>query len=170
MAYTELPLAIIAVGKAIKREIFTNIRSSLIDHETRITSLSLNTAPIEVWNNTILNASSASTLTGLDYYRAASSFTLSRVEIQIFEKGLVTSGTLSVDIEKGNTMDAASMTSVLSVQPSIDFATASNYAIATGTLNVANQSVTAGQFLRLDVTSLPTIPLGQFRVLVYGTI
>jgi hypothetical protein len=170
MAYTELPLAIIAVGKAIKREIFTTIRSDLIDHETRITDLSLNTAPIEIWNNTVLNASSASTMTGLDYYRAITSFTISRVEIEIFQKGLVTSGVLSIDVEKGNTMDAGSMTSVLSVQPSIDFATASDYAISTGTLNVSNQTVTAGQFLRLDVTSLPAISLGKFRVLVYGTI
>jgi hypothetical protein len=170
MAYTELPLAIIAVGKAIKREIFTTIRSDLIDHETRITALSLGTAPIEVWNNTVLNASSASTMTGLDYYRAITNFTISRVEIEIFEKGIITSGVLSIDIEKGNTMDAGSMTSVLSVQPSIDFSTASDYAIATGTLNVSNQTVSAGQFLRLDVTSLPSIPLGKFRVLVYGTI
>jgi hypothetical protein len=170
MAYTELPLAIIAVGKAIKREIFTTIRSDLIDHETRITAQELGAAPIEIWNNTVLNASSASTMTGLDYYRAITNFTISRVEIEIFQKGIITSGVLSIDIEKGNTMDAGSMTSVLSAQPSIDFSTAADYAIATGTLNVSNQTVSAGQFLRLDVTSLPSIPLGKFRVLVYGTI
>jgi len=170
MAYTELPLAIIAVGKAIKREIFTTIRSDLIDHESRITALSLGTAPIEIWNNTVLNASSASTMTGLDYYRAITNFTISRVEIEIFEKGSITSGILSIDVKKGATMDSTSLTSVLTVAPSIDFSTASDYAIATGTLNVSNQSVTSGEFLRLDVTSLPSIPLGKFRVLVYGTI
>lgn len=168
--YTEIPLAIIAVGKAIKREIFTYVRDNFINLNDRVSSLELGSAPIEVWNNTIFNASSASTLTGLDYYRALTNFTISRVELEIFQKGIVTSGVLSANILKGNTMDASSMTTVLTTQPSIDFSTASDYDIVTGTLNVSNQTVAAGQFLRLDITSLPAIPLGSFRVLVYGTL
>jgi len=170
MAYSEIPSSSIEVGKAIKKELFRRIRDNFIDHEARISSLALGAAPIEVFNFPILNASSASSLTGLTYYRALSSFTLSTVQIEIFEKGIVTSGVLSIDVKKGPSLDGAGMTSVLTSQPVINFATASDYATATGVLDTANQLVLQGEVLRLDVTALPSIPLGKFRVLVYGNI
>jgi hypothetical protein len=77
---------------------------------------------------------------------------------------------LSIDVKKGPSLDGATMTSVLTTQPNIDFTTDPDYTIASGILNGANQLVLQGEVLRLDVTALPTIPLGRFRVLVYGNI
>jgi hypothetical protein len=170
MAYVELPSSIIAVGKALKKEIFSNFRNSLIDHEARIASLAIGANPIEIFNFPILNASSAQSLTGLSYYRATSSFNISTVQIEIFQKGFVLTGTLSIDIKKGTSLDGATMTSVLTTQPSIDFSTANDYDIASGVLDGSNQLVSQGDVIRLDVTSLPLTPLGSFRVLVYGNI
>jgi len=170
MAYSEIPSSSIQVGKAIKKELFQTIRDNFIDHEARIASLALGAAPIEVFNFPILNASSANSLTGLTYYRALSSFNLSTVQIEIFEKGIISSGILSVDVKKGPSLDDTGMVSVLTSQPTINFATAADYDIATGVLDPVNQLVLQGEILRLDVTSLPSIPLGKFRVLVYGNI
>lgn len=170
MAFIEIPPALIEVGKALKKEIFDAIKASLDDHENRINSLAVGASPIVVFDNTILNASSAGSLTGLNYFRAASGFNISLVQLEIFEKGAITSGIVSFDIKKGNSLDDADLSTVLTVQPSIDFATASDYDIATGTLDPLEQSVTQGQVIRLDITSLPSIPLGKFRVLVYGSV
>lgn len=170
MAYTLIPESAINVGKAIKRELLTSIRDSLIDHEARISALALGAAPVEVFNAPILNASSATSLTGIMYYRALTNFTLSTVQVEIFEKGIVTSGTLAIDVKKGPSLDGAGMSTVLTSLPSINFATATDYDIATGVLDSVGQVVSQGDVLRVDVTSLPALPLGKFRVLVYGEI
>jgi hypothetical protein len=170
MAYTPIPESSIQVGKALKKELFQAVRDSLIDHESRINSLALGAAPIEVFNFPILNASSAGSLTGLTYYRALSGFSVTTVQVEIFDKGIVTSGTLSIDVKKGTSLDGATFESILTSQPAIDFSTAADYDIATGVLDVTKQSVLAGEVLRLDITNLPAIPLGKFRVLVFGQI
>ena len=170
MAFIEIPPALIEVGKALKKEIFDAIKASLDDHENRINSLAVGASPVVVFDNTILNASSAGSLTGLNYFRAASGFNISLVQLEIFDKGGITSGIVSFDIKKGDSLDDADLSTVLTIQPSIDFAIASDYDIATGTLDPLEQSVTQGQVIRLDITSLPSTPLGKFRVLVYGSI
>lgn len=170
MAYDPLLPAEYNVGKAVKKELWRKTADNFEDHENRINSLSLGAAPVLVFNNDILNASSAQSLTGLAYYRSYVQFTITTVKIQIFTKGIVTSGILSMDIKKGNTLDDLSMASVLTAEPQIDFSTASNYAEADGTLDVAQQIVLPNQYLRLDITSLPALPVGAFRVLVFGNI
>jgi hypothetical protein len=170
MPYTPIPESSVAVGKAIKTELLRRVRDNLEDHEERLSSLSLGSAPIEVFNFPIINATSASSMTGLTYYRALSTFTLSTVQIEIFEKGTITSGTLSVDVKKGTTFDPASFSSTLTDPPVINFATDPDYTTATGVMDPLNQTVLQGEILRLDITSLPTGTLGRFRVLVYGNI
>jgi hypothetical protein len=170
MAFIEIPPALIEVGKSLKKEIFDAIKSSLDDHEARINAISVGSAPIEIFNVTILNASSAASLTGLTFYRAPTSFNISLVQVEIFEKGAISSGTLSIDIKKGISLDDADLSTVLTTQPAIDFSTASDFDIETGVLDTDEQSVLQGEVVRLDVTSLPSIPLGKFRVSVYGTL
>jgi hypothetical protein len=169
MAFLSIPISWLNVGKALKKELFQRISDNLEDHEVRINALSLGASPIEVFNFPILNASSAPSFTGLTYYRATSSFTLSTVQLEIFDKGGISSGIVSVDVKVSNGLGGV-FNSVLTVQPSIDFSTASDYDIATGTLDPLYQSVAAGDVLRLDVTSLPIVTLGKFRILVYGNI
>jgi hypothetical protein len=170
MAFIEIPPALIEVGKSLKKEIFDAIKSSLDDHENRINSLAVGSAPIEIFNVTILNASSAASLTGLTFYRAPTSFNISLVQVEIFEKGGITSGTLAIDIKKGVDLDDANLSTVLTSPPVIDFSTASDFDIETGVLDTNEQSVAQGEVIRLDVTSLPSTPLGKFRVSVYGSL
>jgi len=170
MAYTPIPETSIQVGKSLKKELFQAIRDSLIDHESRIGALALGSAPIEIFNFDVLNASSARSLTGLAYYRAMAGFTISKVQIEIFEKGIVTSGNLEVDIKKGTSLDPTTFSSVLTTLPNINFSLYPDYSTVSGVLDTQKQDVLAGEVLRLDITNLPAIPLGKFRVLVYGQI
>jgi hypothetical protein len=170
MAFTPVPSGSLLPGKAVKTEILTTFNNNLNDHESRIQALSIGAAPIEVFHYGVINASAHPSLTGLDYYRAFIAFNITTVKLQIFEKGLISSGIISLDIKKGNTLDNLSFNSILTSQASIDFATASDYDEADAVIDPALQSLTPGQFLRLDITSLPSLPLGKFRVLVYGNI
>jgi hypothetical protein len=170
MSYTAITSTEISVGAALKKELFQKVKDNFDNHESRIASLSLGSAPIEVFNLDIANATSAATMTGVIYHESLAAFQITTVKVQIFEKGLITSGILEIDIKKNSTPDDIGMTSILITKPKIDFALNSDYDSSLGVLDGAEQTIAAGDFLRLDITSLPTIPLGNFRVLVYGVI
>jgi hypothetical protein len=170
MAFTSIPSSLVAVGKSVKTELFSYIKDNFDDHESRLSALSIGSSPIEIFNFPVLNASSATTLTGLTYYRAVTAFSVSSVQIEIFEKGGIVSGSLTVDVKKSTAGLGGTFTSILTVQPTLNFASISDYATNAGTLNGALQSINSGDYLRLDVTALPTVPLTRFRVFVYGTI
>lgn len=170
MPYQPINDSEIEVGKPIKHELFKKIQNSLNDHEQAINALSIGASPIEVFNVDVVNATAAPTLTGMLHHKCFIGFTVSTVELQIFEKGSISSGVIEIDIKKNTTLDDIGMTSILDVKPSINFATASDYDVSAGVLNTSLQTVNAGDFLRLDITSLPSIPLGKFRVIVYGVI
>lgn len=170
MAFTPYTSTEIEVGKPVKKELWRKAKDNFDDHEARILALSLGTSPIVVFNNDVLNASSANSLTGLAYFRAYVPFTVTTVKLEIFEKGIVSSGTLSFDIKKGTSLNPLSFNSILTSEPSINFATAVDYDESDGILDSLEQTVNANEYLRLDITSLPAIPVGKFRILVYGTI
>lgn len=169
MAYIEIPESLTGIGKPFKKELADKIRNNFIDHEARLQGLTLGSAPIVVFNDVVVNASSASTFTGLAHFRASSAFSVSLVQIGIFTKGSIVSGTVSVDIKKAATL-AGPWVSILTSQPTINFATAVDYDTATGILDGSNQTVAQGDYLRLDVTALPSVTLGKFTLLVYGNI
>lgn len=121
---------------------------------------------VEVFNNTITIGSSASTITGINYFKAPSALSLGTVRLQIFTLNGVSSGNLSIDIKKNTTPDDTGMTSIFSVQPTVDFSTASDYAEDTGTKSTS--SVSSGDWLRLDITSIPSGFLGTISVMVYA--
>ena len=120
----------------------------------------------EIFNNVVVLGSSAATLTGLNYFRAPSALTISSVVVQLWDKLGVATGTLSVDIKKHTTPEAVGMVTIFSAQPSFNFATAPNYSTSSGTLSVT--AVAAGEWLRLDVTSIPAGWSGRFSVMVYA--
>jgi hypothetical protein len=170
MSFNPIDSNEIKVGKAVKKELWNKVKGNFDDHESRIQALSFGASPIVVFNNDVLNASSANSLTGLAYYRAIVPFTITTVKLQIFEKGDVVSGILSMDIKKGTTLDELDFSSVLTTEASIDFSVANDYDESDGVLDALNQSVAVDEYLRLDITSLPITPVGKFRVLVYGII
>lgn len=169
MAYSALPSSWYDVGKALKRQLFQRLATNIEDHESRINLLSLGASPIEVFDFPVLNASSSNSLTGLTYFQAKTSFIVSTVQLQIFEKGIISSGVVGIDVLKSSTLGGI-YTTILTTPPSINFSTASDYELSSATLDPAEQSVAQGEYLRLDVTSLPAVTLGKFRVLVYGNV
>ena len=157
------------VGDALKIGDWTGIKDNFDDHESRIASNEAQAAKIIVYDADVKLGASASSVTGLIHYKAIQAFTVTTVEIQIFDKGAITSGILEIDVRKNVSPDDTGMTSIMSTLPSIDFSTASDYDTSSGILSVAEQDIAFDEFLRFDITSLP-IGLGKFRILVYGEV
>lgn len=170
MSYTSITNSEIAVGAALKKELFQKVKDNFTDHEDRISALSLGSAPVEVFNLDVINASSAVSMTGLLHHEVLVPFTITTVKLQIFEKGSIVSGVVEIDVKKNTTPNDTGMVSILNVKPKINFALNVDYDSSLGVLNGAQQNVVAGDILRLDITSLPTLTLGKFRVLVYGVL
>jgi hypothetical protein len=161
----------IEVGDPIKAELFSKIKNSLDDLNSRTTAVEVGSASIDVFDFTVLNASASSTFTGMAYYRAKQNFTLTGCEIQIFEKGSLT-GTLEVDVKKNSTPDDTGMSSVFTTKPSLVWASISDYAVSTNQVFDATKiAITSGTILRFDITSMPgSGVLGKFRIQLYGEV
>jgi hypothetical protein len=121
---------------------------------------------VEIFNHVINLGSNASTLTGLNYFMAPQNLAITKVRLLVYQKNGVSSGNLEIDIKTNTTPDDTGMTSILSAKPLIDFSTALDFDIATGTISTA--SIPNNNFLRLDVTSIPAGWLGKFQVICYA--
>lgn len=170
MAFTSISSLAIAVGKAIKAELFGLIKSNLDDHETRINQIETTSAKLPIIKFYVLNASSFSSATGLYYFESNDTFTITSAYIQIFEVGSL-AGTFEIDIKKSTTnLDSTSFNSVFTTKPSINFSTASNYDKSTNQVFDSTKiDIVPGDYLRLDITQTPTSGvMSKFLITVYG--
>lgn len=170
MAYTTIDPNSIEVGDALKKELFDLIKSNEDDLDSRITTLSVGAKKVELFKYMLLNGSTFSTATGLDYYQAIETFTITSAEIRIFEKGSLT-GSIEIDVKKSTTdMDSASFTSIFTTKPKIILASAADYDTSTNQVfNSGQIAMVAGDILRLDITIAPTNgPLPKLQIIVYG--
>lgn len=165
--FTTIPSSLIAIGKSLKKELFDIIKTDLDDLDTRMLAVEGIQPLIEIFNDDVVNASSASALYGLAFYKAQKNMRLIKGEVQLFALNGSLSGNLVIDFKVGD--DPGTMNSVFSVMPSIDLSTASDYQTAEGVFNPAFYDVNANQFIRFDINSLPTSGiLGRFRIVLYG--
>jgi len=124
------------------------------------------TTPLEIFNVTITKGSNATSVLGVLHFKASEDLQISYFRAQIFEKGATASGSLTVDVKKNTSPDSVGMTSVFSVLPSFNFSTISDYAQSSGTLSTT--TVLQGEYLRLDLTSIPSTFTGTIQVLMYA--
>lgn len=170
MAFTTLPDSLIQVGKALTRTLFkTYIKDNLDDLDSRMTAIEGSAGKIIILDEIVYNAASFSSTTGLAFYRCAADFNLTDAKVSIFTKGSLT-GTLEVDIQKASSTDFTSSVSVFTTKPSIAYATASDYDESINAVfDNTNKAVTAGDYLRFDITSMPAGgTLGKFTIYLIG--
>jgi len=171
MAYSAITSSEIQVGKPVTASLFTKVKDNFDSHETRVLALEAINSKVIIWDFPVLNATSSSTFTGLVYWRAPFAFVLNDAKVIIYEKGSL-GGTLEIDILKNTSLNPTGMTSVFTTQPSIALSGASDYDESTNAaFDGGQQSVSEGDYLRLDVTSLPTGGvIGKFNVYLIGEI
>lgn len=170
MAFEVINTSEIDVGDALKKELFDKVKNSLDNLDERTTAVEEGAAKVDIFRYMVLNATSANSMTGMDYYVATQSFTITNATIQIFEKGSLT-GALEIDIKKSTTdLDSPSFSTVFTTKPKITYAGAANYDISSNQIfNSGSVAVVSGDILRFDITELPSSGvLGKFILNVYG--
>lgn len=170
MAFSAISSLAIAVGSAIKKELWDKVKDNFDDHETRIDNLETVATKVPVIKFYCLNASSFSNATGLHYYESDTNFTITNAFVRIFEKGSLT-GFFEVDIKKSTTnLDSTSFISIFTTKPKITFASASDYDASTNQVFDSGQiAVAVGDFIRFDITQAPTSGvMSKFLLTVYG--
>ena len=174
MAYTSINSTNLEVGKPLKKELVDLIKSNEDDLDSRISAVEGSAGKIVIFNEIIINGAtlaSGGTITGLDLYRAESDFNLTDSKVYIFTKGSL-NGNLEIDVQVSSSADFTSSNSVFTTKPKIVYSTASDYDESANTVfNATYQSVTAGQYLRLDISELPgNGSIGKFGIYFIGEI
>lgn len=171
MAYTSIPSTLYDIGDPVKRELFQTTAENMDDHETRINLVETGAKKHEFFSGGVSNASSASSLTGLDYWIVPFDMVFSEAKIGIFEKGSLT-GTLEIDVRKSASLDDTGAVSLFTTRPSIDIAAASDYDQSTNAvIDTGTNSLSEGDVIFLDITSLPSNGiLGKFSLILIGEI
>jgi hypothetical protein len=168
MAYTSISSAAIQVGKAIKKNLWELVKSNLDDHESRISAVETIGTVLDIIDETFYSATAAASLTGMYFYKAKQGIRITKLEIQIYEKGAIASGSLTVDLKKSSSLNPVGFASIMTTQATIDFSTANDFDLNAGVINSTLNELAVNEYLRLDVTALPTTPISKFRVLVIG--
>lgn len=168
--YNSLPVALIAVGKAIRRELWaTFVKDNLDDHEDRINSIEGSSSSIQVFNEEIYSASAAAGITAFLEWRAPFSFNLLDAKIGIKEINSRT-GPLEIDIRKSSDGDESIATTVFTTKPSVNYSTASAFDESTNViLDNAAKAVSEGDYLFFDITATPTgVVVSKFNLFLIG--
>lgn len=170
MAFNEILANEIDVGDAIKKELWDKVKDNFTDLNSRLDDVEGAGARVSLFNTAVrLGSYDNSFLLGDIDVEVIQDCVISEGAIQIYEKSPATTGNLVVDIKKNTTTNPSGFNSVFTSPPAINVAVASDYTRATGTLNPTYQTLTKGDILRVEITSIPT-GLQKFRLVLFGEI
>ena len=168
MAFSSLSAALFSVGKPIIKALFQTIKDNSDDANSRLLTIEASANKVTFFNGPMLSAGSYSSATGLLFYRIESAIDLTDCKVGIYAKGAVTSGTLSVDVQKASGLDFAASVSVFTTLPSLDLSIAADYTESSNmVLSASNKILTEGDYIRVDISSLP-LGLGRFQLYLIG--
>ena len=168
MAYTPLSSALYAVGRAVTRNLFSTLSDNADNLNTRLTSVEASASKILFYDGHIAAAGDYSSMTGALFHRVQAGIDITDCKIVLYDKGAVSSGTLELDVQKSSSLDFASSVSVFTTKPSLDLSVAASYSESSNAvLDNTNKSLSEGDYIRIDVTALPS-GLGKLFVYLIG--
>lgn len=172
MAFEVINTSEVDVGDPVTRSLLLKIKNSLDDLQSRTTAVEASGGRVDVFSDFVVyNSASFSSLNGLLLFRASADFTLTEARIAIFEAGTF-SGFLEIDVKKSPDLDPSNFVTVFNTKPIIDYSTAVDWMESDpGDYDNAEKDIVAGEYLRLDITQVPTgNVLPMFMVIIYGEV
>ena len=166
MSYIEVNNTNLDPGKAVTSDVLQQINNNIIDHEGRLNSVETVTGALSIWNDKVINAAalrSTGVITGLDLFQVPQDIILTTCIITSLQSS-ATSGTLEIDVLVSNNANS-SFTTVFSTKPSIAFGDLSGSETSSSNAVFATTSISANQWLRLDVTGFFD-PQSTFHILL----
>lgn len=164
MAYTTIPSSQIQVGEPVRKELWQTTKDDLDDLDSRTAALEAAGATESIMDEYIVNLGQYSQggSTGvIASIRIKQDFNLTEARIHVIRNG--TSGTIEMDVKKGN--DLASLSSMMSTKPSVGFGAGDN-ADSTNQIFSTNL-IQEGQFLAVEFTQLQA-GIGPIHIQILG--
>lgn len=155
MAYTAITSAEIATGEPVSATTQNKIKDNLSDHETRL--LSLEGGATTTYPPLILRVGGPYGLGGASngVLITTTNFPIQITGVRLLIQTAGSSGTTEIDLQR-SAAGGASFTSMLVTKPSVSYSSG-NYALSSnGVVDPANDTLAAGDILRLDLTSVQT--------------
>lgn len=166
MPFESIDINTIKVGDPITKDLLDKIKSNLDDLDERSNQLESTGGTVHIFNGDISLAGFSSSDPVVFYIKAQKNFSITEVRGQIFDKGSVSLGTLSLDVEKSIDTNDANFNSILSSDLSFNFASDASYSEKTATINTSVNDIVAGEILRVVVTSTPNNFGGKILLLI----
>lgn len=156
MAYEEIDIDTIKVGDPITKELLDLIKDNFTDHETRINAAETTGGSVFIFNGDLSLKNFNQADPYILYYKAMQNFSVSEFRAQLFSKGGVVSGSLSLDIQKSSDTNDANFNTILSSDLSFNFASDAAYSQKVATINSSLSNISIDDVLRIEVTSIPS--------------
>lgn len=156
MAFNPIDSNTIKVGDPITKDILDLIKANFDDHESRINSLATSGGTVFIFNGDVNFLNYSSTSPDIFYYTARQDFSINDFRVRLFTKNGVSTGILSMRIEKSNDPNNSNFATILTTDISFNFATDTDYTEKVGSLNPSLNDITTGQILRVKITSIPS--------------
>lgn len=168
MAFSSLSNALYAVGKPIVRALFNTLKTNQDDLDTRLGTVEATGNKVIFYSGSIYTAGSYASVTGYIFHRIQASIDITDAKVIVSDFTGITSGTLQIDVQKASSRDFSASVSIFTTKPSLDLSTASNFDESSNmVLSGTNKVLIEGDWIRIDITSLPT-GLGYLGVYLIG--
>lgn len=155
MAFNPIDINTIKVGDPITRDLWVLLKNNFDDHELRINSLSTTGGTVFIFNGDVSFVNYSSLRPNIFYYTARQDFSINDFRVRLFTKSGVTSGNLTLRLEKSNDPNDANFATILTTDITFNFATDTDYTEKIAALNASLNDITTGQILRVKIMSVP---------------
>lgn len=170
MAFDTINSNQIEIGDPVTKELWDKVKGNFDDHETRISQLETVGQKVIVFDFPLLNTIQAGSLTGLTLWRSPFNFTLTEARIVVYDIN-GNSGTLELDVKKLISPSLNTFSSVFTTKPSVSFPTVANYTQSSNAVfDNALKDIITNDYLRLDITSLPSGILSKCHIYLIGEV
>lgn len=161
MSFSPIDLNTIKVGDPITRDLWLLLKNNLDDHELRINSLATSTGTVFIYNEMVSFIGYNSSYPYIMYYMARQDFSINDFRAQIRSKQGITTGTLSLRLEKSINTNDLNFSTILTTDLSIDFATDAEHSVKVASINPSLNDILTGEILRVKVMNVPVNTFGH---------
>jgi hypothetical protein len=168
MAFIPIDSNTIKVGDPITSDLFSIFKDNFDDINTRLSQIETSGATTYVINGDVAFYGYDPLDASIFYYKIKNTFSVSDFRVQLFTKQGITSGSLSLDLQKSNDTNENNFTSILIMPISFDFSVDINYAEKSANIDSTKNDMVIGQVLRIKVLSLPQGFTGKILVSISG--
>lgn len=155
MAFEPIDLNTIKVGDPITRDLWVKIKENFDFHQSSINNILTVTGSVVVINGDVDFVGYSALDPNIFHYKARKDFSINDFRVQLFSKQGVTSGNLTLDLQKSIDTNDSNFTTILTSSLDFNFTTDANYTEKVATINASLNSVSIGSILRVKVLNVP---------------